>query len=56
MNDAESLRDYLIADEIQRIQSMTHEALVAEMIELLSRRLESASLTELLSDARLKTL
>lgn len=48
MNDIEALRDYIIADEIQRIQSLSREDLISELIELQSAKIESASLAELL--------
>lgn len=48
MNDIEDLRDYIIADEIQRIQSLSREELIRELIELQSAKIESASVTELL--------
>lgn len=48
MNDIEALRDYIIADEILRIQSLPREELVRELIDLRSAKIESASLVELL--------
>jgi hypothetical protein len=48
MNDPEALRDYLIADEIQRIEALSREELVRELISVKSERLEVATLAELL--------
>lgn len=47
MNDIESLKDYLIADEIQRLSSLSHEELLSEIIELKSRAIETAAPEEL---------
>ena len=49
MNDIESLRDYLIADEIQRIKLLTSEELLGELIAINTARLESTSADELLT-------
>ncbi|MDO8452044.1 MAG: hypothetical protein Q7S76_04215 [bacterium] len=51
MQDITSLQDYLIADEIQRISSLTREALVRELVELRSRAIENSSPQELLKIA-----
>lgn len=48
MNDIESVRDYLIADEIQRLSSLSREEMLSELIELKSRTIETASPEELL--------
>ena len=48
MNDIEALRDYIIADEIQRIQSLSREELVSELITLQSEKIETTSLADLL--------
>lgn len=48
MQDIESLRDYLIADEIQRIQSMTPEEVVRELIEAKTGTIETMTTQELL--------
>ena len=48
MHDIESLRDYLIADEIQRIQSLTYQEVVSELIELRSKTIEGMGLVELI--------
>ena len=48
MNDFEALRDYVIADEIQRIQSLPREELVRELIELSSREIEKMTDSQLL--------
>jgi len=48
MNDPEALRDYIIADEIQRIQALSREDLVRELISLRSEKLEGVSLADLL--------
>ncbi len=41
MNSLESLLDYLIADEIQRIQKLSHEDLVRELIEIKTSQIET---------------
>jgi hypothetical protein len=41
MEDIESLKDYKIADEILRIQSLSREKLEEELIEMKSREIES---------------
>jgi hypothetical protein len=41
MEDIESLKDYRIADEILRIQSLSREKLEEELIEMKSREIES---------------
>ena len=48
MNDIESLRDYLLADMIMKIQSLSKETLVRELVELKSKEIESASPDEIL--------
>ena len=48
MNDIESLRDYLLADLIIKIQSLSKEALIRELVELKSKEIESASPDEIL--------
>lgn len=48
MNDIESLRDYLLADMIIKIQSLSKEALIRELVELKSKEIESASPDEIL--------
>ena len=48
MNDIEALRDYIIADEIHRIQSLSHEKLVRELVELSSREIEKMTDSQLL--------
>jgi hypothetical protein len=54
MNDIEALRDYIIADEILRIQSLSHEELVGELINLQSERIETTFLEDLLRARQLK--
>lgn len=49
MQDIETLRDYILADEIHRIESLTHVELVRELIELQSQKIESLSKGELLT-------
>ena len=44
MNHIDDIKDYLIADEIQRIQSLSHEELVNELINVKTRIIESSSL------------
>jgi len=41
MENSESLKDYMIADEILRIQSLSREKLEEELIEINSRKIES---------------
>ena len=48
MNDAESLRDYLIADEILRIRSLSPAEARSELIELRSRSIEAMGLIEMI--------
>jgi hypothetical protein len=40
MDDIETLKDYLIADEILRIQSLSREKLEKELIEIKSKEIE----------------
>lgn len=49
MNSTSELRDYLIADEIQRISSLSKESLKQELIEIKSRAIEKMSDYELLN-------
>ena len=44
MNHIDDIKDYLIADEIQRIQSLSHDELVSELIEVKTKEIESSSL------------
>ena len=48
MNDIETLRDYMIADEIQRIQSLTPEELVRELVAVKTEKIELIPAEELL--------
>lgn len=41
MQSIESLKDYLIADEIIRIQSLSREKLVRELVTVKSEKIES---------------
>ena len=41
MEDIESIKDYMIADEILRIQALSREKLEEELIEIHSRKIES---------------
>ena len=41
MESIESLKDCLISDEIQRIESLSRVELVRELIEMKSRKIES---------------
>jgi len=41
MEDIESIKDYMIADEILRIKSLSREKLEEELIEINSRKIES---------------
>lgn len=43
MEDIESLKDYMISDEIFRIKSLSREKLEEELIEINSRKIESLS-------------
>ncbi len=44
MNHIDDIKDYLIADEIQRIQSLSHEELVRELIDVKTKEIESSPL------------
>jgi hypothetical protein len=44
MNHIDDIKDYLIADEIQRIKSLSHQELVQELVEVKTREIESSSL------------
>ena len=52
MNSLEELKDYLIADEIQRIESLTREELVRELMDVKSKDIETLSDEEVLNKAR----
>ena len=52
MNSLEELKDYLIADEIQRIESLTREELVRELMDVKSKDIEALSDKEVLNKAR----
>jgi len=41
MESIESLKDYLIADEIIRIQSLSREQLIRELVIVKSKKIES---------------
>lgn len=41
MEDIESIKDYMIADEILRIKSLSREKLEEELIEIKSGKIES---------------
>jgi hypothetical protein len=41
MNSIESLKDYLIADEIKRIESLSREKLISELVAVKSEMIES---------------
>jgi len=49
MNDLTSLKDYLIADEIQRIKLLTKDELVGELIEVRASKIETLSDEEILN-------
>jgi hypothetical protein len=48
MNSFTELKDYLIADEILRIKSLTRESLVEELIDLKSKMIEALSPDEVM--------
>lgn len=48
MNDIESVRDYLLADLIMEIESLSRKELVSELVEMKSREIESAPPEKLL--------
>ena len=48
MNDIEGIRDYLLADLIMEIESLSRKELVSELVEMKSREIESASPEKLL--------
>jgi hypothetical protein len=43
MNDITELKDYLIADEIERIQKLSNKMLIRELIEVQTRKIENLS-------------
>ena len=49
MNSTTELKDYLIADEIQRISSLSKEGLVSELVEIKSRAIERMSDYEIIN-------
>jgi hypothetical protein len=49
MNSLEELKDYLIADEILRIESLTQKELVDELMDLKTRQIESLSPDEVIN-------
>ena len=49
MNSISELKDYRIADEIQRITSLSREELASELIEIKSRAIEEMSDYEVLN-------
>lgn len=49
MHSTTELKDYLIADEIQRISSLSKEELVQELIDIKSKAIEQMSDYELLN-------
>ena len=49
MNSIEELRDYRLADEIQRIQSLSREQLLEELIEIQTSYILSLNDREILS-------
>lgn len=52
MNDIESIKDCLIADEIQHIQSLSREQLVRELVEVRSTEIEHMNVGELLNKCK----
>ena len=49
MNDIENLRDYIIADEINRLYSLTPEEVLSELLSLNTKVIEKETLEELLA-------
>lgn len=49
MDDIETLRDYIIADEIERIHSLVPEDVLHELIEVRTRQIELMPANELLA-------
>jgi hypothetical protein len=49
MNDVESLREAYIADEIIRLENLSRQELLQELIDLNAERLESLSFKELIT-------
>lgn len=47
MESITSLKECILADEIQRIESLSKEILMQELVDLTAERLESLSLNEL---------
>lgn len=52
MNDINTLRDYLIADEIQRICSLQPDEITAELVSINTRKLEQATDEEILNRSK----
>jgi hypothetical protein len=48
MNSIEELRDYYLSDEIRRIESLTREQLVRELVTIKAERIEALSALEIL--------
>lgn len=48
MNDIENLRDYMIADEIERIYLLAPEEVLSELVSVNTRRIELIPAQELL--------
>lgn len=52
MNDIDTLRDYLIADEIQRIYSLQPDEITAELVSINTRNIEQAPDEEILNRSK----
>lgn len=48
MNDIETLKDYIIVDEINRLHSLTSEEVFAELLSINTKIIEKETLEELL--------
>lgn len=49
MNDIETLRDYIIVDEINRLRSLTSEEVFAELLSMNTKIIEKETFEELLA-------
>ena len=54
MNDIEGIRDYLISDELRRIQTLPVDVLRQELVVFRTGKIEAMSDSELLRQCQLK--
>ena len=55
MNSVAELRDYRIADEIQRIQSLSREQLIRELVSLRASFIEGLSDEQIINYGQIKS-